>query len=76
MLRRYRLGRRGMAQAAVTEPIVVLVDLVRTRSTAGLSGRLEGWRLAASHGRRLPVPAGVVDESIGPVTSLRLRSRQ
>lgn len=74
LLRRYRLGIRGAARAVVTEALVVLAEVMWTRSVAGLGGRIAGWRRAATRGERLPIPSGMVDSSLGLFESLRLRA--
>lgn len=76
LLRRYDVGVAALLQAAVTEVVVVAVDLLRNRSLHAARGRLLGWRLAQSCGPRLPVPPGVVDRSVGFFRSLRLRQAQ
>lgn len=76
LLRRYQLDRRGIIRVLLTEPFIVVADLVLNRTWDGVAGRWAGWHLAASRGRRLPVPPGVIDRSVGLVDSIRLRACQ
>jgi len=74
VLRRYGVLRsRSALRALATEAIVVAGDLVLSRDTAALRGRVQGWRAAAARPRR-PLPAAdAVDASISLADSLRLR---
>jgi N-acetylglucosaminyl-diphospho-decaprenol L-rhamnosyltransferase len=65
MLRRYGLLRRRSApRTLATEAAVVLADIVISRDTAALRGRLSGWR-AGSPAPRLPLPPhDAVDHTI------------
>ncbi|MBJ7472297.1 MAG: glycosyltransferase family 2 protein [Solirubrobacteraceae bacterium] len=76
MLGRYDVGTAALLQAAITELLVVAVDLLQHRTLHALRGRLKGWRMARSLGARLPVPSGAVDRTIGPVRSIQLRRAQ
>jgi GT2 family glycosyltransferase len=74
LLRRYGVLRsRAAPRALLTEAIVVAGDLVISRDTAALRGRLAGWRAARNCTRRSP-PVEVRDSPIGFAASLRLRT--
>ncbi len=73
-LRRYGVLRTRMApRALLAEAIVVVGDLVLSRDTAALRGRLAGWRQAAG----LPLlpwpPPEAIDRRIGFLDSMRMR---
>jgi GT2 family glycosyltransferase len=68
-VRRYGLSTR----TAVTEAIVVAGDAVISRDLNAVRGRLAGWRRAGGTARRPRPPAGAIDQSIGFLTSLRMR---
>jgi GT2 family glycosyltransferase len=74
VLRRYGVLRsRVAARALLTEAIVVIGDLVISRDTAALRGRIAGWRAAGGRPRNPLPPPAVVDGEISLVDSLRLR---
>jgi N-acetylglucosaminyl-diphospho-decaprenol L-rhamnosyltransferase len=74
LLRRYRvLCSRNAPRALLTEAIVVTGDLVLSRDTSALAGRLRGWRSAAGRSRLARPPAAAIDGRIGLLESLRLR---
>lgn len=73
LLRRYRLSFTGFLRALLTEPAVLVFDALTRRDLIMLRGMLHGWRLARSRGRRLELPDGVIDHSIGPIRSLARR---
>jgi GT2 family glycosyltransferase len=74
LLRRYDvLCSRNAPRALLTEAIVVTGDLVLSRDTSALTGRLTGWRSAAGRSRLASPPAEAIDGRIGLLESLRLR---
>jgi len=74
LLRRYGVLRsRAALRTLATEAIVVAGDLVISRDSAALRGRLAGWRAAGGHPTRALPNGEVVDPEISFVESLRLR---
>lgn len=74
VLRRYGVMRsRAAALALLTEAVVVAGDMVLSRDTAALRGRLAGWRAAGKRPRQPLPPADVIDRTISFSDSLRLR---
>jgi N-acetylglucosaminyl-diphospho-decaprenol L-rhamnosyltransferase len=74
LLRRYGVLHSHVAvRTLLTEAIVTAGDLVLSRDTAALRGRLAGWRAAASGRPRPWPPPDAVDERIGFLESMRLR---
>jgi N-acetylglucosaminyl-diphospho-decaprenol L-rhamnosyltransferase len=74
LLRRYRVLRSPAAlRALATEAVVVGGDILLSRDTAALTGRLAGWRAAARSGRLYWPPPEALDRQIGFLDSLRLR---
>lgn len=74
VLRRYGVLRsRAAFRALATEAVVVLGDLVVSRDTVALRGRIAGWRAAAGMPRHPLPPADAVDGTISFADSLRLR---
>jgi N-acetylglucosaminyl-diphospho-decaprenol L-rhamnosyltransferase len=74
VLRRYGVMRsRAAVRALLAEAIVVAGDLLISRDTAALRGRIAGWRAGAA-GPRRPMPASdAIDAGISFMDSLRLR---
>jgi N-acetylglucosaminyl-diphospho-decaprenol L-rhamnosyltransferase len=74
MLRRWRvlLSRSG-PRAIVTEGVVVLVDALIARDAVAARGRWDGWRAGRRFPRHQPPPAGVIDDDITFVESMRMR---
>jgi N-acetylglucosaminyl-diphospho-decaprenol L-rhamnosyltransferase len=73
-LRRYGVLRTRMApRALATEAIVVAGDMLLSRDTAALSGRLAGWREAAGRPSLAWPPRAAIDERIGFLDSMRRR---
>lgn len=74
LLRRYGVLRsRAALRTLATEAVVVAGDVVVSRDTAALRGRIEGWRAGADAPRH-PLPANeIVDEGISFADSLRRR---
>ncbi|HTU77301.1 MAG TPA: glycosyltransferase family 2 protein [Solirubrobacteraceae bacterium] len=74
MLRRYGLlhGRTAL-RALATEAIVVVGDLLISRDTAALRGRLAGWRAGRTRPRLPLPPADCLDLSIDFRDSLAMR---
>jgi N-acetylglucosaminyl-diphospho-decaprenol L-rhamnosyltransferase len=71
ILRRYGIMRtRHAPRALLVEALTVLYGLVSARTVVPLTARVAGWR-AAGHTERLPVPTGVVDETITLRETLR-----
>jgi N-acetylglucosaminyl-diphospho-decaprenol L-rhamnosyltransferase len=69
LLGRWASGdRRALLRAIVVDAAVIGWGLVRHRTVVPLTGRVRGWRAA---GGRHTLPAGVVDERIGTLESLR-----
>jgi N-acetylglucosaminyl-diphospho-decaprenol L-rhamnosyltransferase len=74
LLRRYGALRSRVApRALLTEAIVVAGDMLFSRDTAALAGRLAGWRAAAGRSPTAWPPPEAVDGRIGLLDSLRLR---
>ena len=74
MLRRYGLLHgRGAPRTLATEASVVLADMVISRDTAALRGRIAGWRAADGSPPRQPPPAEALDHTISFRDSLELR---
>lgn len=74
MLRRYGLLRgRAAARTLATEAVVVVGDLVVSRDTAALSGRVAGWRAARGASRLGLPPAEAIDHDITMSDSIALR---
>ncbi len=74
ILRRYGVlrTRRG-PRALATEALIVLADMALSRDAMALRGRIQGWRAAGRQpGQRWP-DAGVLDERITLLGSLRMR---
>ena len=70
LLRRYGMLRRvGWWRALAVDLLVVGWGLARHRTLVPLRSRVEGWRIAGRGS--LPLPAGVVDDRVGVVESLR-----
>jgi N-acetylglucosaminyl-diphospho-decaprenol L-rhamnosyltransferase len=73
-LRRYGVLRtRAASRALLTEAIVAAGDLVLSRDTAALRGRIAGWRLARGLPRRPWPPSAAVDRRISLLDSMRFR---
>jgi len=74
VLRRYGVLRSSAAaRALLTEAIVVAGDVVISRDSAALRGRLAGWHAAACGSRRARPDADAIDATISFGDSLRLR---
>jgi GT2 family glycosyltransferase len=74
LLRRYGvLSSRSAPRALLTEMLVALGDLVISRDSAALRGRLSGWRAAHGKPRRQQPPPAAIDLSISLRDSLALR---
>ncbi|MGA7397533.1 MAG: glycosyltransferase family 2 protein [Solirubrobacterales bacterium] len=76
MLRRYGIDRHPglMAGALVRELAICAGQLVADRTLAGLTGRIQGFRAAANHGRlRIPPTAA---ESMSAFSALKLRRQR
>jgi GT2 family glycosyltransferase len=70
LLRRYGILRsRAAPRALLFEALVVGWGLARFRTLVPLRGRIAGWR--AARGPQLSLPAGVIEETIGPREALR-----
>jgi N-acetylglucosaminyl-diphospho-decaprenol L-rhamnosyltransferase len=63
---------RHAPRALVTELIVCAGELVLSRDTAAITGRIAGWRAGRAADTRPRVIAGV-DQSIGFIESMRMR---
>ena len=72
LLRKYGIARdpRALVRAGFSEAGSVAWQLARTRETAGLRGRIAGWRAGR---RELAVPEGAVNRQIGLLETLRRR---
>jgi N-acetylglucosaminyl-diphospho-decaprenol L-rhamnosyltransferase len=74
LMRRYNVLRSPMApRALATEAVVIAGDILLSRDTAALAGRLAGWRAAAGCARLRWPPPQALDARIGFLDSLRLR---
>jgi N-acetylglucosaminyl-diphospho-decaprenol L-rhamnosyltransferase len=74
LMRRYDVLRSPVApRALATEAVVVAGDILLSRDTAALAGRLAGWRAAAGCARLPWPPSRALDARIGFLDSLRLR---
>lgn len=73
-LRRYGvLRRRNAARVLFTEALVAAGDMVLSRDTAAISGRIAGWRLAAGRPPLTWPPPEAIDSRIGFLESMRMR---
>jgi N-acetylglucosaminyl-diphospho-decaprenol L-rhamnosyltransferase len=73
LLRRYGVLRGGAAaRALATEAAVVLADMLISRDTAALSGRLAGWRAGDGLGR-ISTPRVAIDSTVSFRDSMMLR---
>jgi N-acetylglucosaminyl-diphospho-decaprenol L-rhamnosyltransferase len=76
LLRRYGVLRSSRAPRAVLiDGLVVGWGLVGHRTLLPLRGRVRGWRAAGRAGAR-PLPAGVIDDTIGLRESVRRLTRR
>jgi hypothetical protein len=74
LMRRYGVLRSPIAPRALAiEAVVVAGDILLSRDTAALAGRLAGWRAAAGCARLQWPPPQALDARIGFLDSLRLR---
>lgn len=74
MLRRYSVLRGRMApRTLLTEALAVAGDLVLSRDTLALRGRIDGWRAARDEPRLPFPPSEAIDGRIGFRASLQLR---
>jgi len=74
LLRAYGIASSRFAlRAVVTETIVCVVDILSSRDTAAIRGRIAGWSAGGRAFRRMSF-APDADRSIGFIRSLRLRA--
>lgn len=74
LTRRYgTLHRSGGLRTALTEALVVVGDLLISRDTAALRGRVAGWRAARGLPRIDPPPPIAIDSGISVRDSIALR---
>ena len=74
MLRRYGVLRtRAAARAIAVELLASLADMVISRDTAALRGRLSGWRCARHLPRHPYPPRDAIDWDLSPRTTMTLR---